>query len=146
MFNECHIHLCDCTWLNLFHILNFCWSNTKIFLSVLIIFVKSFVFEKISKISKTVLPCSSNLVAGQASRMPRSQAYIEGFRDSLASQCPSREKDLEFFPKIWVFKFLATQFGDLFVSGSSSCEVYSESFTAPFATFSRVDLPVAKNT
>ena len=57
MFNKCHIHLCDCTWLNVFHILNFCWSNTKKFLSVLIIFGKSivfgksFFFAKISKIS-----------------------------------------------------------------------------------------------
>ena len=56
MFNECHIHLCDYTWLNVFHILNFCWSNTKRFLSVLIFFGKSFVFAKISKFSKTVLP------------------------------------------------------------------------------------------
>ena len=65
MFNECHIHLCDCTWLNVFHILNFCWSNTKRFLSVLIVFGKSFVFAKISKI---MLPCSGDLVAGQSNR------------------------------------------------------------------------------
>ena len=52
IFNECHIHLYDCTWLNVFHILNFCWSNTKWFLSVLIVLGKSFVFAKISKISK----------------------------------------------------------------------------------------------
>ena len=70
MFNNCHIYLCDCTWLNVFHILNFCWSNTKWFLSVLIVFGKSFVFAKISKISKTVLPYCGDLVAGQSSRIP----------------------------------------------------------------------------
>ena len=105
MFNECHIHSCDCTWLNVFHILNFCWSNTKRFLSVLIFFGKSFVFAQISKISKTVLPCSSDLVTSQASRLPPSWPYTEGFHDSLAGQCPSHEKDLENIPNFWVLKF-----------------------------------------
>ena len=36
----------------------------------LIVFGKSFVFAKISKISKTMLPCSGDLVTGQSSRMP----------------------------------------------------------------------------
>ena len=70
-----------------------------------------------------MLPYSGDLVAGQASCMPQLRAYIEGFRDSLAGQCPSHEKDLENFPKFWVFKVLATWFGSLFVSGSSSREV-----------------------
>ena len=37
-------------------------------------------------------------------------------------------------------------FGDLFASGRSSREGYSEIFAAQLATLSRVDLPVAKNT
>ena len=36
----------------------------------------------------------------QASRMPQLQAYTRGFRDSLAGQSPSHEKDLEIFSKI----------------------------------------------
>ena len=37
-------------------------------------------------------------------------------------------------------------FGDLFASGRSSREGYSEIFVAQLATLSQVDLPVAKNT
>ena len=95
-----------------------------------------------SKISKTVQSYSGDLPRGSS----QSRVYIEGFRDSLAGQTPSREKDLEIFSKNWVFRFHMTQFGDLFVSGSSIREEYSESFAAPFVTSSRVDLPVAKNT
>ena len=40
----------------------------------------------------------------------------------------------------------AAQVGDLFVGGRSSHEGYTEIFAAQFATFSRVELPVAKNT
>ena len=93
-----------------------------------------------------MLPCFSDLVASQASRMPQLRAYTKGLCDSLAGQCPSREKDLENFPKFQVFNVLATHFGDLVASGSSSCEVYLESFAALFTTFSWVDLLVAKNT
>ena len=79
-----------------------------------------------------------------------SQGYqrlvCEGFCNSLAGQGPSCEKHLEKFSKIQVFRFLATQFGDLFASGSSNREVYSKCFAAPFATFSRVELLVTKNT
>ena len=45
------------------------------------------------------------------------------FCDSLAGQCSSRKKDLENFQKFWVFRFLATQFGGLFESGSFSHEL-----------------------
>ena len=77
--------------------------------------------------------------------MPQLQAYTEGFCDSLASQSPSRENDLENFSKYWVFKFLATRFGDLFASGSSSRESHIETFVAPFTTSLWVELPVMKN-
>ena len=123
MLNECLIHLCDCTCLNVFHMLNFCWSNTKIFFSVLIVFGKSFVFAKISKISKTVLPYSGDSVASQTSRMPPIASLHRSFCDSLAGQCFSREKDLENFQNSGFLKVHATKFGDLFVSGSSSHEV-----------------------
>ena len=109
-------------------------------------FWKVFYFEKCKIFQKL---CNSILVTclvSQANCMPQSRAYTEGFRDSLAGQCPSRKKNLKISPKIWISRFLATLFGDLFASGSFSREVYSESFVAPFATSSRVDLPVAKNT
>ena len=105
-------------------------------------FWKVFFFRKFSKISKTMQPCSSDLPR----RSSQSQAYTKGFCDPLASQGPSCEKDLENFSKIWVFRCLTTQFGDLCASGSSNRQVYSKFFTAPFATSSQVDLLVAKNT
>ena len=75
-----------------------------------------------SKISKTVLPYFGNSVASWFSCMLQSRAYTEIFRGSLAGQCPSREKYLEYFPKFGFLMFLATQSGDLFVGGRSSRE------------------------
>ena len=123
MFKECHIHLCDCTWLNVFHILNFCWLNTKRFLSVLIIFGKSFVFAKISKISKTVLPCFGYLVAGQSSHIPPVAILHKRFLWLTGGSKSQSRKRFRNFSKFWVFKCLATWFGDLFASASSSREV-----------------------
>ena len=91
-----------------FHILNPCLSNTKRFLSVLVVFGKSFVFAKMSKVSKTMLPYSGSSVAGWSSRMSQSRAHTEIFRGSLASQCPSHEKYLEYFSKFGFLMFLVT--------------------------------------
>ena len=129
-----------------FHMLNPCWSNTKRFLSVLVIFGKSFVFTKMSKFSKTVLPCFGNSIASWSSHMSQSQAHTLIFCGSLAGHCPSREKYLEYFSKFGFLMFLATQSGDLFVSGRSSHEGYTKIFAASLMTYSWVELPVAKNT
>ena len=64
-----------------FHMLNLCRSITKIFLSVLVVFGKYFVFAKIVKNSKIVLPCSGDSVAGRTNR----ESVTEIFRDSLAT-------------------------------------------------------------
>ena len=69
-----------------------------------------------------MLPCSGDSVAGWSSRMPQSRAHLEIFRGSLVGQCPSREKYLEYFSKILVFMFLATQYGDLFAGEGSNRE------------------------
>ena len=146
MFNEYLIHLCDCTWLNVLHLLNYMLIKHKKIFECFNCFWKVFCFEKCQKFQKLCNLVLATCLMGQASCMPQSRAYTEGFRYSLAGQSPSREKDLEYFSKIWVFRFLATQFSDLFASGSSSHEVYSECFVAPFMTSSWVDLPVTKNT
>ena len=93
-----------------------------------------------------MLPYSGNLVVGQSNRMPQSRAHTEAFHDSLADQSPSREKYLENFSKIWVFKFLVAQIGDLFAGEIFNREGYTEIFATPFATSSWVELSVAKNT
>ena len=75
--------------------LNPYWSNTKIFLSVLVVFGKSFVFTKMSKISKIVLPYFGDSVAGWSSRMFQSQAHTEIFRDWKFYPQESREVSRE---------------------------------------------------
>ena len=114
-------------------------------------FLESTLFlQKLSKFSKIVLPCFGNSVTSRTSRIPQSRVHHRDFwlliGDSLAGKCFSREKDLEYFSKIWNFMFFATQVGDLFAGGRSNRERYTEIFVAQFATLSRVELPVAKNT
>ena len=106
--------------------LNLCWSITKRFLSVLVVLGKSFVFAKRSKISKTVLPYFGDLVAGWSSRISHSRTHTKIFRGSMASQCRSRKKYLEYFQILVFLMFLATQSGDLFVDGRSSRKGYIE--------------------
>ena len=89
-------------------------SNTKRFLSVLVVFGKYFVLTKTENFKNSValfwqLSCGS----------VKSHATIASSRVS---------------------------FGDLFASGRSSREGYTEIFAAQLATPSRVRLPVAKNT
>ena len=78
-------------------------------------FWKVFFFIKISKNSKIVQLCFglSFLWVKPVASLLRSS------RDSLASMFPNREK---YFKKFWVFGIFATQFSDLVMSGSSSCE------------------------
>ena len=69
-------------------------------------FLESVLILKIFKNFTTLCnPILATCLAGQASRMPQSQAYIEGSRDSMAGQSPSREKDLEFFQKFGILYF-----------------------------------------
>ena len=110
-------------------------------------FLESILFlQKLSKSSKTVLPCIGDLVASWSSRMPQSQAHTEIFRDSLAGQCPYCKKYLEYFSKFGFLMFLAAQSSNFLTGGRSSREGYTEIFAAYLTTFSRVELLVAKNT
>ena len=86
-------------------------------------FLESLLFlQKMSKFSKTALPCFGDSIVGWSSRMSQSRAHTEIFRGSLAGQCPNREKYLEYFSKFGILMFLVTQFGNLFTSGKSSRE------------------------
>ena len=77
-----------------------CWSNLKRFFECFNCFWKVFLFGKISKNFKN---CATQFwrlcLAGQASRAPPIASWLNLIRDSLASQGPSREKDLENFQK-----------------------------------------------
>ena len=137
-------------------------SSTKRFLSVLGIFGKYFVWKiwnfqkssfalfwrlsrgyvksRASVASSRVLLATCSRVEGPVARVTqrfsRLSSRLTG--DSLVGKCFSR--------KIWNFMFFTTQVGDLFAGGRSSHEGYTEIFVAQFATLSRVELPVAKNT
>ena len=69
-----------------------------------------------------MLPYSGDSVASWSSCMSQSRVHIEIFRGSLAGQCPSREKYLEYFSKFGFLMFHVTQSGDLFAGGRSSRE------------------------
>ena len=115
--------------------LNFCWSNTKIFLSILVVFWKVFCFlQKVSKFSKTVLPCSGDLVAGQSNCISLVASSYSRFSQLIGKSLSQLRKYLEIFLEIWVFRFLSTQTGNLFARESSSREGYTDIFAAPFAT------------
>ena len=71
MFNECHIHSCDCTCLNVFsHAQSLLINHKKIFECFSFFLESTLLLQKIVKNSKIVLPCSGDSVAGRISRMP----------------------------------------------------------------------------
>ena len=118
MFNECLIHLCDCTWLNVLHLLNHMLIKHKKIFEYFNCFWKVFLFWKISKISKTVQLCFSDSL----SRVTPVVNLLRSSHYSLASQSPNCKKDLKKFQNFRVFSIFVTHFGDWFASGSSSCE------------------------
>ena len=151
MFNKCHIHSCDCTWLNVFSYAQSLLINHKKIFECFSCFWKVLCFyKKLSKFSKSVLPCSGDLVPARTSHMPQSWVHHRDFSwltgDSLAGKCFSHEKNLEYFSKIWNFMLFVALVADLFAGGRSSCKGYTEIFAAQFATLSRVELLFAKNT
>ena len=69
-----------------------------------------------------MLPCFGDSVASWSNRMSQSRAYTKIFHCSLAGQCPSHEKYLEYFSKFGFLMFLATQSSNLFAGGRYSRE------------------------
>ena len=121
-------------------------QTQKRFLSVLIVFGKCFV----SKIFKNFKNCATLFwqlyLTGQASREPLVTSLCRSSWQLSSRSRPQSWKRLRKLSKFWVFSIFATQFGDLFASGSSSRKSYSEWFVTPVTTYSQVDLPIEKNT
>ena len=85
--------------------LNICWSITKRFLSVLVVFGKYFIFAKLTKISKKLFcPILATQSRVEPVACPSHESITEIFSwltsDSLVGKCFSRENDLEYFSKI----------------------------------------------
>ena len=109
--------------------LNFCWSNTKRFLSVLVVFGKYFAFAKIVKNFKNSVVLFWRLGCGSVQlHAPNREHYLENIRDSLAGQSPGREKYLENFSK---FGFLG--FSQLRLATCSRMEAPVASVTQKFS-------------
>ena len=146
MFNECVIHLCDCTWLNVLYILNHMLIKYKRFLSIFSCFWKVFCFENFQKIQNFLQLCFSDSLMGQASHKTPIASLHKSSRDSLASQFPSHKKYLENISKFlsfWHFRNLVWRLGREWRLQSRA---YIEGFMTRLATYSQVDLLVAKNT
>ena len=98
IFNECLIHLCDCTLLNVMYILKHLLIKPKKIFEYFSCFWKVFCFEKFhknpkiftreSRVFKALVASSSKMV-----------------RNSLASKSSSSEKDLENFSKFGFYTF-----------------------------------------
>ena len=60
------LFICDCTWLNMLHMLNYMLIKHKNIFECFSCFWKVFLFWKISKISKTMQPCFADLPHGSS--------------------------------------------------------------------------------
>ena len=122
MFNECLIHLCDCTWLNMLHMLKYMLIKHKKNFKCFSCFWKMFLFWKMSKISKNVQPSFGDLPHGSSqSHAPVASLYRRFLWLTGGSRSQSRKRLRKFFKifGFWSFSWLI------------------------FATCSRVKAPVA---
>ena len=140
MFNKCHIHLCDCTWWNVFsHAQSLLIQAQKDF-ECFRCFWKVFCLKNL-KISKILfcpvlaaqsqvcqVACLSRIFAGHFWRLVcewkvQSRGLLRDFRgsarDSLAGRPSSREKHLEKIFKFLSLSVLAAWSGDCVATYSS---------------------------
>ena len=106
MFNECLIHLCNCTCLNMLHMLNYMLIKHKIFFKCFSCSQKVFLFWKMSKISNNCVTLFWRL----ASRVkpvacPSHELIQKVFATHWRVKSPNHEKDLEIFPKSGFLNF-----------------------------------------
>ena len=135
-----------CTWLNVLHILNYLLIKHKRIFECFKCFWKVFCFEKFKNFINYATLFWRLYLTGQASREPLVASLHRSSWQLSGGSRPQSRKTFRKISKFWVFSIFVTQFGNLFDSGSSSRKFYSEWFTTPFAAYSWVDLPVAKNT
>ena len=137
MFNECHIHLCDCTWLNVFSHAQFLLIKHRKIFECFNCFWKVFCFRKnCQKFQKLCCPVLATWSRVSPVACPLSWAPLREYLRLIGGLEFQSWKILRKFFKIWVFRFLATQTGDLFAGESSNRQGYTEIFAGPFATSS----------
>ena len=123
-------------------------KNKKI-LSVFNCFWKVFCFCKMSKISKTLLPCFGDSVVGWSNRMSQSHVPVASphrdFSWLTGWLMPRSQKILRMFFKIWFFNVSRNSVWQLVRGWKVQLQKDSKIFVAYLVTLSRVELPVAKN-
>ena len=148
MFNECHIHLCDCTWLNVFSHAQSLLIKHKNTFECFSCFWKVFCFckkcQNFEKKTSVALSWQLNLGLVQ-SHVPVVSPHRDFSRLSCRSM-PQSQKILRIFFKIWVFNVSRDSVWLLVCEWKVQSWEGSEIFAAYLVTLSRVELPVAKNT
>ena len=146
MFNKCHIHLCDCTWLNVFSYAQSLLIKHKIIFECFSCFWKVFCFYKNVKNFKNSVALFWRLSHGLIqSHVPIMSPHRDFLRLTGGSM-PQSQKMLRIFFKIWVFNVSCDSVWRLVCGGKVQSQGDSEIFAAYLATPSRVKLPVTKNT
>ena len=146
MFNKCHIHLCDCTCLNVFsHTQSLLIKHKKIF-EYFSCFWKVFCFYKNVKNFKNSVVLFWRLSRGLVqSHVPVASPH-RYFSRLTGGSLPQSRKILIIFFKIWVFDVSRDSVWRLVRGWKVQSREGSEIFAAYLVTLSRVELPVAKNT
>ena len=146
MFNECLIHLCDCTWLIVFsHAQSLLIKHKNIF-KCFSYFWEVFCFCKNVKISKNNVALFWRLSHGLVqSHVPIASPHRD-FSWHTGESMPQSQKILRIFFKFWVFNVSRDLIWRLVRGWKLQLREGSKIFVAYLATLSRVELPVAKNT
>ena len=146
MFNECHIHLCDYTWLNVFSLAQSLLINHKKTFECFSCFWKVFCFCKNVKNLKNGVALFWRLSRGLVqSHVPVASPHRD-FSQLTGGWMSQLRKILRIFFKIWVFNVSRDLVWRLVRGWKVQSQEGSEMFATYLATLSRVELPVAKNT
>ena len=105
-----------------------------------------FFFTKILKISKTVLPYTSDLIAGQSSCIPLVVNLHRRFWRLTGESLSQSWTKLRKFSKILGFYNSRDSVWRLVCEWKIQSWGCTKNFAAPFATYLRVDILVSKNT
>ena len=133
MLNEYLIHLCDCTWLNEFSHAQFLLIKHEKIFECFSCFWKVFCFCKnCQKFQKQCCLVLATWLRVSPIACPQSRALLREYSWLIGGSKSRSRKILRKFFKIWVFRFLTTQTGNLFADGTSSCEKHLDKFFKNF--------------
>ena len=146
MFNECHIHLCDCTWLNVFSHAQLLLIKFKKIFECFSCFWKVFCFCKNVKNFENSVALFWRLNRGLVQSHVLVASLHRDFSWLTGGLMPQSRKILRIFFKIWIFNVSCDSVWWLVRGWKVQSRKDLEIFVAHLATLLRVELPIAKNT